>query len=202
MKKITMSDATEIRRLVASGMMQKDVAPLFGVSKGLVNQIVLGKIWNEPPTPEELFWSQVERGDESSCWMWRGALVRHGYGYFRYRGTIATYAHRYSYCLSTGMSVDGFGKLVIMHSCDNPGCVNPSHLRLATQTENVRDMYEKDRGAKGARRGHAKLNDDAVREIRLRYMNGEKQRVLAEEFGVNQSIISTIVTRKTWTHVP
>jgi hypothetical protein len=105
---------------------------------------------------------------------------------------------------------------LIAHTCDNPACVNPEHLFLATPKDNSADMVRKQRGARGLRHGSkthperfrrgatvgtAKLTEAAVLEIRARRAEGEYEYVLAEHFGVSQSNIHMIVTRQTWAHI-
>ena len=86
------------------------------------------------------------RGRVDDCWMWPGATDRDGYGLCtipepkRTRG-----AHRVALASSMGVDVDHLRGQVVMHSCDTPPCVNPNHLSVGTQLENVRDMHEKDR---------------------------------------------------------
>lgn len=77
---------------------------------------------------------------ESGCWEWTGWRA-HGYGYFFHEGKDQR-AHRVSYELFVGSIPDG---LVVMHSCDNRPCVNPDHLSVGTQADNVRDMVAKGR---------------------------------------------------------
>ena len=84
------------------------------------------------------------------------------------------------------------------HSCDNPRCVNPSHLAAGTPKQNVTDARERGRLAVGARHYAAKLTEENVREIRTSVLS---QRALAAQFGVNPSNIAMIQSRKTWTHV-
>lgn len=91
------------------------------------------------------FWSRVDRskGDDA-CWEWTGARNGRGYGMCgvgtRYHG-----AHRVAYTLCSGTIPDG---LNVCHHCDNPPCVNPAHLFLGTQSDNMRDCFAKGRGSK------------------------------------------------------
>ena len=82
-----------------------------------------------------------EPGDDR-CWYWIGASNGHGYGVFR-AGRRLLLAHRAAYALANGSP----GRRVVRHTCDNPGCVNPAHLRAGTQADNVRDMIAKGRAA-------------------------------------------------------
>jgi hypothetical protein len=86
----------------------------------------------------ERFWNKVEKTDD--CWNWQGGKDRDGYGHIRVEGKLWQ-AHRYSTLLD---GRDPIGK-VVMHRCDNPSCVNPNHLSLGTQADNVYDMVAKRR---------------------------------------------------------
>lgn len=87
----------------------------------------------------ENFWSKVEKIPFHSCWEWIAAQ-KDGYGRFGSSG----YAHRYSYELHKGKIPQG---LFVCHHCDNPSCVNPDHLFLGTNEDNVRDMFQKNRNS-------------------------------------------------------
>jgi hypothetical protein len=95
-----------------------------------------------------------------------------------------------------------------MHICDNPPCVNPDHLRLGTQADNMADMRQKGRGKVptpliGVNHPDAKLTEDDVVLIRnLWAARRLSQRKLAARFGVSRSLISQIVYRQCWKHLP
>lgn len=91
---------------------------------------------------------------------------------------------------------------VAMHSCDNPCCVEPSHLSIGTQADNAADKVAKGRGMHGERNTKAKLTAEQIAEIRRRGSRGEGCVVMSKEFDVNPSTISAAVLRKTWRHLP
>ena len=134
---------------------------------------------------------------ENGCWNWTGAKSRQGYGNFYYEGKIAL-AHRVAYAMSAGVAMPPPDEKVC-HRCDNPACVNPGHLFLATQLINVRDMMDKGRGRKrglpGSQNPRARLNQSEVDFIRA---SDRKVGELATIFGVAQSTISAIRLGVNW----
>lgn len=91
-------------------------------------------------TTEERFWAKVQKTD--NCWNWLASRGTYGHGVFGFDGK-STAAHRYSYQLHKGIIPEG---LLVCHTCDTPGCVNPEHLFLGTYKENMEDMSRKGRG--------------------------------------------------------
>lgn len=143
------------------------------------------------------FWSHVDKSNgPNSCWEWKGAIHKlTRYGRVRYRGKLM-YAHRLAYELTHHTLPDN---LAVLHSCDNPSCVNPAHLSLGTAGDNMADRDAKGRTAKGERSGKAKLTLAQVQEIRRRYVPRKVScRQLAEEFGVRSQHIYSIIRNKTW----
>lgn len=113
-------------------------------------------------TIEERFWNHVEAIPEGSgCWEWTGATVKDGYGRVELshlgKRIRAVMAHRLSWGIHMGPIPPGMS---VLHHCDNPPCVNPAHLFLGTQADNIRDMILKGRYRPKARaevcaKGHA-----------------------------------------------
>lgn len=139
------------------------------------------------------FEAKYVRGEPDDCWEWTASCDDGGYGHCRVVALGETRAHRVAYRLYVGGIPDG---LKVRHTCDNPPCVNPKHLILGTQTDNMRDKIERGRQAK---RCQSKLGDDQVREIRQLVASGIDggQAYIGRKFGVTQSTISKIVRRET-----
>lgn len=130
-----------------------------------------------------------------------------GYGQMRLGPRIggrAVLASRVAFCIAHRCGLDAITGLSVCHHCDNPSCVNPSHLFLGTQADNVSDMvskgrYKRERNfSRGSRHGMAKLTEDTVRAIRSE--TGD-QREAARRFGVSQGTIHLVRARKIWRHV-
>ena len=138
----------------------------------------------------------------STCWLWTGSLNRLGYGQCSGPLYGSTKAHRASYLLFNGDIPDG---LCVMHLCDVRNCVNPKHLVVGTQAENVADMIQKGRcrrvGKRGSASHFAKLTESEVREIRQKCAGGNTQISLAVEYSVSPMTISRLIRRESWSHV-
>lgn len=153
----------------------------------------------------ERFWSKVDKRGPDECWEWQASGVS-GYGTIGVGGRAGgkVLAHRLSWELHSGPIPDSeeHHGTVVLHTCDNRKCVNPAHLRLGTQSDNVRDMDAKGRRKNtphhGEKHGNAKLTDEAVRFIRKSNL---PQKKLAEMFGVSKYPIYRIKSGKGWTHV-
>lgn len=172
--------------------------------------------WSLRPA-EVRFWEKVRKGP--GCWEWLGATnPTKGHGFFKFNGK-QTGAHRVAWILAYGSIPAGHGYhgTCVCHRCDNPRCVRPDHLFLGTIQDNLTDMRAKGRerhvrgDAHGSRtkphlvargsRISRKLTEADVIEIRKRLANGETQVLVARHYGVLQSTISFIATRRTWKHV-
>lgn len=127
--------------------------------------------------------------------------TKHGYGMGTWNKQHAP-LHRIVYCKAHGISLDSIKGMVVMHACDNPRCINPDHLSLGTQSDNVQDMLSKGRGSwlKGSERHNSKLEESSIALIRERLASGVPQGEVAEEFGVCRSTISRIKCGKRWSH--
>ncbi len=156
------------------------------------------RLESEKPDTADRFWSNVIKTD--TCWIWKAGQDQDGYGTTR-AANKKTRAHRLAWQLANGQPPPA--DLLVLHRCDNPSCVRPDHLFLGTNRENMQDAAEKGRLPRGERQHLAKLTEPEVRCVRDRYAaGGITQRRLAAEYGVNPTVISAIVCRKTWKHLP
>ena len=146
---------------------------------------------------EERFNERIMIVAESGCHIWMGEINTLGYGYFK-TDKKRHLAHRFSYQVEHGEIPRG---LVVRHQCDTPSCVNPNHLVLGTQRENVLDSVRRGRAnrAKGSALSQSKLTEDDVAEIRK---TAASDCEIARRFGVHHSTIRNIRIRKTWKHLP
>lgn len=139
-----------------------------------------------------------------SCWLWTGGTYVKGYGNF-WNGEKLVSAHRFSFEYFNCPIPKG---MCVCHKCDNVACVNPSHLWLGTQKQNLQDMYKKKRNrplntyTSGSKHFGAKLSDIDVKTIRDVYKTGRfSHRELARKFHVDRTTIGNILNNKTYKDV-
>ena len=171
---------------------------------------------NRPRMPEiERFWNRVQKGGPNECWPWIAGCIPSGYGSFPADDGKNWAAHRFAWTLKNGPIPPG---KFVLHSCDNPPCVNDNHHFLGTKKDNTHDMIAKGRGgwkkgdewqsghagksAKGERNRHAKLTASDIPIIRQKAADGKKLTEIADEYGLWATTIGMIVSRKNWKHIP
>lgn len=140
----------------------------------------------------ERFCAKVAFG--KSCITWTAAKDKRGYGVFRLGGRMVA-AHRASYSFFMGYIPEGQS---VLHRCDNPPCVNPQHLFIGTQADNMADKSAKGRVLRGSAHQNSKLTEADVKSIRANLRIGIPQSVIAVGMGVSQTTISNIAKGKTW----
>jgi hypothetical protein len=149
----------------------------------------------------EAFWKRVERRGENECWNWTG-YKKSGpknpahYGKLGWKGR-QTSPHRVSFELANGEIQEG---MMVLHTCDNPLCCNPSHLYMGNHAQNMRDMVDRQRRkgiCAGSSNGRSKLTQEQATEIRAMYAaGGLSQDKIASLYRVSQFCVSAIVRNK------
>jgi hypothetical protein len=145
----------------------------------------------------ERLWEKVDIRGPDDCWEWQGSRHEDGYGFIRH-GQRNERAHRMALMLGAGVDL---GDSHVLHRCDNPPCCNPAHLFPGTNAENIADCKAKGRDNKGIRNGRARLDEERVKRIKLRFSSGESIPSIAADFGVAHGTVHAIVTGKSWRHV-
>lgn len=151
-----------------------------------------GKIKN---TPED-FWDKCHKSE--GCWEWAGSRNRDGYGWFCFNGKTQG-THRLAWQLTHGSIPKGMS---VLHKCDNPPCVNPDHLFIGTQGDNIRDAFSKNKMPIGSERSASKLAERQVRLIKDDLKDAAvNYSELGRRFGVSTSVIYDIRDGVTWRHI-
>ena len=156
------------------------------------------------------FWKKVDKKGPNDCWEWTAAKLQDGYGKIRISEKMIR-SHRFSYELHKGKIPEG---LYVLHSCHNPSCVNPNHLRLGTHQDNMDDKINagRDVNLKGEKHGKSLLAEteaNAVIEMLKRFPPTRKRNKLSfginsflgRWFGVSHATISCIGTGRSWQHL-
>ena len=140
---------------------------------------------------DELLGWMGSRDRDAGCWEWPYSITPHGYGQVRYNGTLWK-THRLV-ALLDGRDPQG---MYACHRCDNRKCVNPAHIFLGTNQDNMADMVAKGRSPRGETK--SKLSEADVFTVRRMIANGVRQQRIAEHFGVSHSTIHDINAGRTW----
>ncbi len=138
---------------------------------------------------------------KNGCWEWQGNLHKDGYGFFTF-GSRQELAHRVAFKLFIGKLPT---KMMVCHSCDYPACVNPMHLWLGTQSDNMKDMVLKKRNGgftknplRGEKHSNAKFTKKDIENIRKKAKKGISNSSLATQFGTNYKYIWKIINGLVW----
>lgn len=141
---------------------------------------------------------RVEFDTAGGCWLWSGATTPDGYGSINC-GARSNLAHRVSWTVFRGDP----GALCVLHRCDIPACVNPDHLFLGTNADNVKDRVTKGRSSGGSHKGlehpNVRLSPADVKRIRtMAAARMRPQRLIAAQYGISQGHVSTLLHEKRW----
>lgn len=135
--------------------------------------------------------------EDTGCWEWQKGLFSTGYGQMSVKGRNRG-AHVVAYEIFNGEIPEG---MLVCHKCDNPICINPEHLFLGTNKDNMEDMVNKGRSAV-ANNGHVKMTEDQVRELLKMYKTGRYSRKeLADYFLISINTVSSIINGVSWKHI-
>ncbi len=152
-------------------------------------------------TDENRFWARVKK--TKSCWEWTGTKRKGGYGILKSNGKMVV-ASRFSYELLVIPIPNG---LIVCHKCDNPGCVNPTHLFLGTHLTNALDKMQKGRhgGLIGSEHPNAILDPPTIRKIRIakyvRYSKEYGYPAIAKRFGTTPMNVIRIRRKERYRNV-
>ena len=143
----------------------------------------------------------VDKKSDNDCWNWLGQKIN-GYGRISAgkRGDNSFGAHRVSWEMHNNQTIPK--GMFVMHSCDNPGCVNPKHLSIGTPKDNSDDMIAKGRKKMvipiGEHNGKSIINADIVRQIRASTLN---HTALGRLLGVSPNCVRGVRIKRTWKHI-
>ena len=158
-----------------------------------------------PPSQKEIdrLFGRVRKFGDDGCWIWQGACDKAGYGAIKYRGRKIN-THRLSLMANLGVSELPKG-MDVMHTCNCRQCVNPSHLKLGTRSENMKHAHEDGRGydfiAHGEEHACSKLSESDVREIRRLREKGLSLESIARRYGVAKRTVFGVVSGSSWKHI-
>lgn len=135
----------------------------------------------------------------TGCVVWTGPRAQNKYGKTKVGRKFRVSVHRLSFILNVGPIPQGAH---VLHKCDNMLCVNPAHLFLGSNLDNIADRNRKGRTAKGSRIAQSKLTEEKVRQMRdLFSAGGKTHKEVGAIFGVHYKTAKEAITRVSWKHV-
>jgi transposase len=212
--KLSDNQIIEIHRRASLGERKTDLATEFHLGLKTVYRIARGKrhkhlnltpipvrhsesVKRQRPMIEKLN-ERSKLNTETGCIEWTACKTKAGYGQLSVDRKMM-FTHRLSYEANIGPIPEG---LHVLHSCDNPCCINPDHLRVGTPADNAQDKIDRGRILLGEKHGGAKITENDVIEILRLNEFGVSKKDLARAFGVSASSISLIVKGINWKHIP
>lgn len=148
------------------------------------------------------FWAKVNIAAPDECWEW--TAYRNGQGYGKiFISMKAVNAQRVAFCLDKNLPLCEIDGKLVLHSCDNPSCVNPKHLRLGDHLDNVQDMQSRKREANraGEQNPNSKLTMKIVRTIKTMSAGGANGRMIASRLEIPCGTVVDVLSGKTWSMV-
>lgn len=142
------------------------------------------------------FWSKVDIRGESECWEWTATRHPRGYGVFWFNGKNVR-ANRYALEQTEDVPFDG---AICLHSCDNPPCCNPAHLRWGTHQDNVDDKLLRRGPMKGEQSAHAKITNHIVAEIYRGRLDGLTISEISESLSLPDTTVENVYVGRAWQH--
>ena len=203
------SQLIEMYNMVKSGARLVDVAAKFNTNNALVGRVTrcvnfkhlnltpierMPRILPSAKTILERVMSAVQINEQSGCYEWTRAKNPAGYGVMQANGKV-NLVTRLVYEEHYGKINDG---MLILHSCDNPSCVNIAHLREGTAKDNHNDMIERNRLPRGSEWSFSKLNENDVLAILKLSENGMKVSEIAEIYKIGKWTVSDILAGRNW----
>ncbi len=148
------------------------------------------------------FWERVSmltQVQESGCHVFTGSKDECGYGRINRDGKLVR-LHRAVWERDNGTIPNG---MVVCHTCDNPACINSTHLFTGTQVDNIKDMDKKGRRRTliGSQQSQAKLSEEEIPKIKQRHGAGFSIAFISRMYGVSEGAIRAVVKGRTWRHV-
>jgi uncharacterized protein (DUF433 family) len=215
LKKINEDQVREIHARLSRGESSKVLSAEFGITQGNILRIAQGETWRKLCLPrietnhfptlnkrkplETRLIEGMRVNPTTGCHEWQRCKNRGSYASIGVKGGTML-VHRASYMAFKGEIPEG---RLVLHSCDNRLCINPEHLRIGNQADNMRDRSERGRCAcqKGSAHGRAKLDDDDVRRIMERLQKGESASQVSKDYNVTAGNINFIRSGVSWNHV-
>lgn len=133
----------------------------------------------------------------TTCWNWTGYIGTHGYGKIGV-DYDTKFVHRLAFEIWKHPIPNN---MIVRHICDNRVCINPDHLILGTQQDNMNDKVERNRQAKGEKHGRVKLTAQDVREIKILLGFDISTQKVADMYNVHKSTIMFIKNGRNWKHI-
>ncbi len=135
---------------------------------------------------------------DNGCWIWKRFKNKQGYGFLRFRKRGMN-AHRASFIAHGGSFPNG--KNLVLHSCNNPSCVNPEHLRAGSYLDNSDDKIKVQHHPHGIHTKASKLDEASVHAIRSLASSGVKRESIADHYQISLSTVFRILRKESWKHI-